>query len=125
AGIPGKKHWVSKANNQLLNQSRTFFLMVLVLLLLSRLGNATTDPETILSQAGINLIPYPQEVLLKGEDFKIKDNLTLVLDKDATDSDKFAASILAETLLKEYGITSKLAGSPSGSSIILTRQGAD
>ncbi|MCK5465592.1 MAG: glycoside hydrolase family 20 zincin-like fold domain-containing protein, partial [Bacteroidales bacterium] len=68
-------------------------------------------------------MPHPQEISLGGEDFILDDELTIVLDKKASDRDRFAATELASQLNKEWGIKAVIAGSASGKSIILIHKG--
>ncbi len=82
-----------------------------------------------LFNAGIYLIPYPQEVVLGGEDFLLGgenflpgSRLSIVLDQNATEQDRFAATEMAAQLQEEWGITAELSDAPSGQSIILTHK---
>ncbi len=79
----------------------------------------TTD----LFNEGIYLIPHPQEVSLGGGDFVLGNELSVVLDRNATDRDRFAATELAAQLKKEWGVNAVIDGSASGKSIILTHKG--
>lgn len=97
----------------------TFLLMLVVALF------AKAQEQTELAKAGIHLIPYPQEVNLKGADFRFKDNISLVMDKNASPADKFAAEELARFLGTELKITAKVQDTPTENAIILTRKGAD
>ena len=81
---------------------------------------------TPLSKAGIHLIPYPQKVDIRGADFTLENGLAIILDKKATENDKFTAAELARYLQEELNIkTSILHSGASGKSIILTREMAD
>jgi len=76
-----------------------------------------------LLNAGIYLIPHPQEVSLGGEDFILDREVTIVLDKNASDQDRFAASELAAQLEKEWGVRkADITSIASGKSIILTHE---
>ncbi len=79
----------------------------------------TTD----LFNEGIYLIPHPQEVSLGGGDFVLGNELSIVLDRNASDRDRFAATELAAQLKKEWGVNAVIDGSASGKSIILTHKG--
>ncbi|HLU90684.1 MAG TPA: beta-N-acetylhexosaminidase [Cyclobacteriaceae bacterium] len=102
---------------------QTACLVVLVLSLFPRLGFSFQD-ESLLSKAGINLIPYPQEVALNGDNFVFKGNITIIVDEDASEPDRFAAAHLTENLLEDFDVKANTAESPSGLSIRLTRKGA-
>jgi hexosaminidase len=79
--------------------------------------------KTVLFNEGIHLIPYPQEVNLTGEDFLLDGELAIVLDRNASEADRFAATDLAAQLQQTWGVKAALAAAPSGRSIILTRKG--
>jgi hexosaminidase len=80
---------------------------------------------TELARAGIQLIPYPQEVALKGPGFRIQNNVAVVLDKNATSNDKFAAEELVGFLRSEFNVNARVQAAPSGHAIVLTRRGAE
>ena len=103
---------------------KSYFLTILslLLLLLSNAIPASAQTGTLLNEE-IYLIPHPQEVSLGGEDFILDDELTIVLDKNASDQDRFAATELASQLNKEWGVKAVIAGSASGKSIILSHKG--
>ncbi len=81
------------------------------------------EPTTALFNEGIYLIPYPQEVTLGGEDFVLSGEVSVVLDRNATDADRFAAKELVSQLKEEWGVHAELTDAPSGQSIILTHRG--
>ena len=83
------------------------------------------DEVTALSQAGIHLIPYPQEVTLRGEDVMLGKGVTIVLDKNASEADRFAASDLADQLKSSWNITANVGSAPAGTSILLSRKATD
>lgn len=83
------------------------------------------DAVTALSEAGIHLIPYPQEVTLRGADVELNNPITIVLDKNASEADRFAASELANQLKSEWNITANISNAPAGTTVILSRKGAD
>ncbi len=76
-----------------------------------------------LFNAGIYLIPYPQEATLGGEDFIPGNKLTIVLDRNASEQDLFAATELVSELQNQWGISAEISEVPSGQSIILTHKG--
>ena len=109
-------------NLVLKTQYSRLFLLSSLLLLFSCTA-PETETTTALFNEGIYLIPYPQEVSLGGEDFTLGAELSVVLDKDATDIDRFAATELAVQLKEEWGVKAVIADLPSGKSIILTHKG--
>jgi len=96
-------------------------LIILFLLCLMVTAYAA-GPKTALFKEWIYLIPYPQEVILGGDDFVFGEELSIILDKNASDRDRFAASELAKQLKKNWGVNAVLTASPSGKSIILTHK---
>jgi len=79
--------------------------------------------DTPLWQAGISLIPYPQEAALAGEAFVVDGPISIRLDDDASESARFAARDLAERITSEWGVPAQV-GSGSGKTIFLSRKGA-
>ncbi|PID91262.1 MAG: hypothetical protein CSA96_09285 [Bacteroidetes bacterium] len=76
-----------------------------------------------LFDAGIHLIPHPQQVSLGGEDFVPGPKVSVVLDRKASPEDRFAATELASQLRERWGIEAVITNAPAGPSIILTRRG--
>ena len=95
-----------------------------IIILLFHLPSIAQE-TTQLSKAGIHIIPYPQQVKLRGDDFTFEKNLTIVLDKNATEGDKFAAAELTKYLKEKLDIQTSIQSAPFAKSIILTRKNAD
>ncbi len=74
-----------------------------------------------LSSLGLHLIPYPKEVKTGGADFNFKNELTIVIDKNASGSDKFTAQELIKDLKIERNIEAKIGAAGTFPSIVLTR----
>ena len=79
---------------------------------------------TELYKAGINLIPSPQEVKLEGDNFVLGAKVAIVVDKDASEKDRFAAGELARGLKEDWGIAVRVTDAATAKSIILTRKTA-
>lgn len=75
-----------------------------------------------LSSLGLHVIPYPKEVKLTGVDFNFNMELTIVLDKNATVSDKFTAQELIKDLKTEKNIEAKIGDEGAFPAIVLTRK---
>ncbi len=75
-----------------------------------------------LSNIGLHVIPYPQQVILGGSDFTFSDKLTIVLDEAHSDADRFTAEELASSLEKEWNLKVEISGKKGSRSIVLTRQ---
>jgi hexosaminidase len=80
---------------------------------------------TALSDAGLYVIPYPQEVQTGGPAFSFSGNVTIAMDRNATAEDRFTAQELIRVLKEEFGINASLAPHGSRGSITLTRSGAE
>ena len=104
---------------------KTFFcirvVFSLTLVFIFSLSFAASGSD--LYQQGIHLIPYPQEVVLEGADFELEGGISIVLDKAASQADRFAAEDLAAQLLKDFGVQARIGTAASGKSIVLTRKG--
>jgi hexosaminidase len=98
------------------------FLFILLLAIVSFTACATNG-KSDLFDAGITLIPYPQEAMLEGEDFVLGNKLSIVLDGGASKQDRFTASELASQLQTAWGVNAEITHAPSGQSIILTHMG--
>ena len=96
-------------------------LAVLVLLLHMYVLPATGEATDLFNE-GIYLIPYPQQVNMEGEGFFFGREIGIVLDKNATEGDRFAAEELATGIQEEWGIKTVLQNTPEGGSIFLTRR---
>jgi len=97
---------------------RTLFLF-LTFLFLSNPINRLYASE--LSERGLHLIPYPQQVKVGGPDFTFKNELTIVLDRNHSESDYFAAQELIRDLKNEWNIMTKIGVKANNPCIILTR----
>jgi hypothetical protein len=93
-------------------------ILILILFYYTSFAQETTE----LSKAGIHIIPYPQEVKLRGKDVTLEKNVTIVLDKTATENDKFAAAQVTKYLSETLNIQTSLQNASAGKSIILTRK---
>ncbi len=107
--------------NSLSNPKYTILLLSSLFLFFS-CATPVAETSTVLFNEGIYLIPYPQEVTLGGENFLLGSELSIVLDKNATENDKFTAAILAARLKTEWGVNTVIAESSFGKSIILTHE---
>ncbi len=74
-----------------------------------------------LSSLGLHVIPYPQEVLLGGQPFVFGNQTSIVLDKNPSNQDRFAAEELMKALKNEFNITGAISGNQMQGSIVLTR----
>lgn len=98
---------------------------VIMLLILTCSRVLLVAQETELYKQGISIIPYPKEVKLQGNDFVLDNDITIVLDKNASESDKFSAEQLSMLLSGEYGLKPVIGNASAKKSILLTRRGAD
>lgn len=70
----------------------------------------------------INAIPYPRMVKPGGENFLLKGNLSIVLDKNAGPPDRFAAEELIKDLRDRWNIAAKIGTGDEAPSVILTHR---
>ncbi len=84
-----------------------------------------TTAQTNLFQQGIAIIPYPKEVRLTGSDFTLNSAVNIVLDKNASANDRFAAEELSKYLRDELKLQPAISNKAKGTSIYLTRKGFD
>ncbi len=103
-----------------------FYLIICILCLLSVTGTKRAFAQsTSLSSQGISLIPYPKEVKLRSDKFVLGKDVTIVLDRNASENDRFAAGELVKYLTSVIGLKATISARPSKKSIILTRKNAD
>jgi hexosaminidase len=74
---------------------------------------------------GISLIPYPKEVKLSGNNFNLGKDINIVLDKNATGKDRFAANELIKIPDLSDWHQGKISRSSSKGSIVLSRKSGD
>ena len=77
-----------------------------------------------LSEIGLAVVPYPQQVNLSGAPFAFSGELTIVLDRSPSEADRFAASELINDLKNEWNINARIAEKKGEKTIILTRRQA-
>ncbi len=106
--------------NKVLN-SIWFYISFSLSLILYNFGFSALGSE--LSNDGLAVIPYPQQVQLKGNDFSFKEKLYIVLDKGHSVADRFTAEELMKDLKKNWNINAVLTTENTSGSIILTRTG--
>lgn len=76
------------------------------------------------SAKGIEVIPAPQEVTVLGSDFCFDGTVTIVLDRDHSDADQFAAEELVRDLKKEWNISARISDRKENPAIILSHHNA-
>ncbi len=79
---------------------------------------------TELSNKGLYVIPYPQELKLGTKDFRINKKLQIVLDKNHSVADMFTAEELVRDLKSNWDINAHITTEKAMASIILTRSGS-
>lgn len=93
------------------------------LIALALLAAGVTSAETPLWKAGISLIPYPQQVRLRGEDFVFEGEVEIVLEPALSEAGRFVAEDLAARM-REHRLAIRLGGPPGAREIRLTHAGA-
>ncbi|HEX5023945.1 MAG TPA: beta-N-acetylhexosaminidase [Agriterribacter sp.] len=107
------------------NNSRHYILLLTIFLVFTGNSYRALAQETGLAKQGISLIPYPKEVQLQGTDFVLDENTNIVLDKNASEGDQFAAAGLVDFLKDQFGLLPHITKTTSKNSIQLTRKRAD
>ncbi|MFO7671411.1 MAG: hypothetical protein R6W31_17255, partial [Bacteroidales bacterium] len=97
-------------------------ILFLSLLFFTVVSVRSTSAQSALFNAGISLIPYTREVVLGGEEFVPGTSLSIVLDRNASEQDRFAATEMAAELQKQWGIRAQLTDAPSGQNDGLARR---
>jgi hexosaminidase len=105
---------------KLVNRNITIFLILAFLILCG--GNSNSSAVS-LSEMGLKVIPYPKQVKSSGTLFSFGKELTVVLDKNYTESDSFTAEELIRDLKKEFNITAVIGKKGSLPAVVLTRHG--
>lgn len=77
-----------------------------------------------LSSMELHLVPYPKQVSAGAADFVITDKLTIVLDKNPSEADRFAAEELIRDLENDWNIFAEFGPEGSFPSVVLTRHQA-
>ncbi|HBH85775.1 MAG TPA: hypothetical protein DDY34_18490 [Bacteroidales bacterium] len=103
-----------------LSQLKPVFLLFLVVTVISTSTNLLFASE--LSISGLHLIPFPKEVKQGSPDLTFKNELTVVLDKDHSLSDRFTADELIRDLKNEWNIIANIGIRGKYPSVVLTRR---
>ena len=75
-----------------------------------------------LSDIGVHVIPYPQQVEIGGDDFILKSPVNIVLDKNCTHIDLQTAEQLKKELQEKWGFKVWINTEKGSSTLILTRK---
>lgn len=75
-----------------------------------------------LTDLGLYVIPYPQQVTLGGDAFIFKNDLNIVLNKNHSAADKFAANELIRDLKEQWNIHARISDQRGAYSIIFVRR---
>lgn len=77
-----------------------------------------------LTNLGLHVIPYPQEVAIGGNDFVLKSPIHIVLDKNASSVDRKTSEILKNELEEKWGMNTIVSENKGTCNIFLTSKGA-
>lgn len=86
------------------------------------LATATKCIATDLSDLGLYVLPYPQQVSIGGDAFVFNNDLNIVLNKNHSSADEFAANELANDLKEQWNINSQVSTQKGSYSIIFIRK---
>lgn len=110
--------FVKNRNLKIINPPIFTFLLLLLLFQFLNLKSYSTD----LSNLGLSVIPYPQQVRLGGDDFIFTKELTVVIDENSSEDGKFAASELLKDLQNAWGIAGSITNKEGRNSIVLSHK---
>ena len=77
--------------------------------------------QTELSKLGLNVIPYPRQVTIADGSFTLPANVTIALDGNASDADRFAAMRLSDGMKEKWRVPASVSKKNTGT-IRLTRK---
>lgn len=97
--------------------------LIIALFLVGKLFSAECEASE-LTNLGLHVIPYPQQVEIGGNEFILTSPVNIVLDKNSTELDRQTADKLKKELEEKWGIKSTIGVDKGGSNIILSRKGA-
>ncbi|MEQ6121123.1 DUF4838 domain-containing protein [Reichenbachiella sp. MALMAid0571] len=100
---------------------RTLACMVFTLLLATSPFQNSLASE--LSDLGLHVIPYPQQVVLGGNEFVLKSTVNIVLDKNASTIDRKTAEMLKSELEGKWEVKTVISESKGECNVLLTRKG--
>ncbi|MEQ9220096.1 MAG: beta-N-acetylhexosaminidase [Cyclobacteriaceae bacterium] len=96
------------------------FLVIALLVITPNIPTLASD----LTNLGLHVIPYPQQVELGGSDFELSGTVNVVLDKNAGEVDKATADKLKSELETHWGVKAVVGTTSGSTNIFLTRKGA-
>ncbi len=98
-----------------------YFSIFIILAMVYGAGTASVpDTLTLLWQAGIRLIPYPQSVIPGSDEFALPGTFTVSVEKNASPEELFAADDLIRQLSGKFGLQGRTVRSPVHADIALT-----
>lgn len=100
-------------------------LIIIPILFCLAIPFIVSGQETVLSQNGIAIIPYPKQVKLIGEDFILGNDLTIVIEQKASEKDQFTAKELLKFLNITLGLKCEISHKANGNAIYLKRKNTD
>lgn len=102
--------------------TKRFLLFVLLQTILTSATNVLAVKAP--SVQGLQLLPYPKEITTGASEFKFRNELIIVLDKNHSSADRFAADELIRDLKNEWNISARIGKRGSLHSVILTHNNA-
>ena len=101
---------------------KILMIVLTVILFYTSCYAGSDDFKSKLFDNGINLIPYPQKVIFSEQNFHPGNQVSIVLDKNASEDDRFTAGELKERLQNEWNIQTEIESKTTGKKIILSRK---
>ncbi len=104
------------------NKIRWHILIICLIFLTQAVSNNVAFSGNL--SAEIQVIPFPRQVITNNANFIFANDLTIILDQNATVSDRFTADELIKDLKNEWNINAALGDKKGTSTIVLTRRKA-
>lgn len=111
-----------RCTGTLMKYCRCIFVSLKLFVFLCFFLFATVCAGADLSDLGLYVLPYPQQVTLTNEAFVFKSSLNIVLNKNHSPADKFAAYELANDLKTQWNIQASVGNSKDAYSIVFVRK---
>ena len=101
-------------------QRLSIFLFLLLIFFYA--GSPVKCVASGLPDSGIYVIPYPQKVVMGGDNFDFTNSINIVLDKHHSAADEFTANELMRDLKNEWNTDAVISNKRGSHSIVLSRQ---
>ena len=109
---------------KVIKHSTTLHVLAILVFILAGLVSLNIH-ATELSKLGLSVIPYPQEVIVRGEIFHFSNKIIIVVGESASPEDVFTAEELVRNLKNNFSVDATISRVGKRGSIILSHKGAE